>query len=71
MFTTSRNGWYWSPVQLGGTLSAPKEDLSPRFAACLAGAVLLNGSSKALDAVPTKAIDTAKDLINIFAPLIP
>jgi hypothetical protein len=71
MFTTSRNGWYWSPVQLGGTLSAPKEDLSPRFAACLAGAVLLNGSSKALDAVPTKAIDTAKDLINIFSPLIP
>lgn len=71
IFATSRNGWYWSPVQLGGTLSAPKEDLSPRLAACLAGAVLLNGSGKALDAVPAKAIDTAKDLMNIFAPFIP
>ena len=71
IFATSRNGWYWSPVQLGGTVSSPNEDLSPRLAACLAGAVLLNGSSKALDAVPAKAIDTAKDLINIFAPLIP
>jgi hypothetical protein len=71
IFATSRNGWYWSPVQLGGTLSAPKEDLSPRLTTCVAGAVLLNEGSKALDAVPTKAIDTAKDLINIFAPLIP
>jgi hypothetical protein len=71
IFATSRIGWYWSPVQLGGTLSAPKEDLSPRLATCVAGAVLLNEGSKALDAVPTKAIDTAKDLINIFAPIIP
>jgi hypothetical protein len=52
-------------------LSEPKEDLSPRLAACLASAVLINTADKALDAVPTKAIDTAKDLINIFAPLIP
>ena len=71
IFATSRNGWYWAPVQLGGTLSAPKEDLSRRLTACVAGAVLLNDGSKALDAVPTKAIDTAKELINIFAPLIP
>jgi hypothetical protein len=71
IFATSRNGWYWSPVQLGGTLSAPKEDLSPRLAACVAGAVLLNHSSKTLDSVPANLIDTAKDLINVFAPLIP
>jgi hypothetical protein len=71
VFPTSRNGWYWSPVQLGGTVSNPREDLSPRLAACVAGAVLLNSSSKTLDAVPANVIDTAKDLINIFAPLIP
>ena len=71
VFPTSRNGWYWSPVQLGGTLSNPREDLSPRLAACVAGAVLLNSSSKTLDAVPANVIDTAKDLINIFAPIIP
>jgi|GEM_PF-930662 len=71
IFATSRNGWYWSPVQLGGTLSAPKEDLSPRLTACVAGGVLLNESSKALDVVPTKAMDTAKDLINIITPFIP
>jgi hypothetical protein len=52
-------------------LSEPKEDLSPRLAACLASAVLINKADKALDAVPSTAIDTAKDLINIFAPLIP
>jgi hypothetical protein len=71
VFPTSRSGWYWSPVQLGGTVSNPREDLSPRLAACVAGAVLLNSSSKTLDAVPANVIDTAKDLINIFAPLIP
>lgn len=71
LFAATRDGWYWSPVQLSGTLSEPKEDLTPRLTAYLAGAVLLNKADKALDAVPTKAIDTAKDLINIFAPLIP
>jgi hypothetical protein len=71
IFATSRNGWYWSPVQLSGTLSDPKESLSPRLAACLASAVLINKADKALNAVPSTAIDTAKDLINIFAPLIP
>ena len=71
LFAATRNGWYWSPVQLSGTLSDPKENLSPRLAACLASAVLINKADKALDAVPTKAIDTAKELINIFAPLIP
>jgi hypothetical protein len=71
VFTTARNGWYWSPVQLGGTLSAPSEDLSSRLATSIAGAVLLKESGKAIDAVPSKAIDTAKDIINIFAPLFP
>jgi hypothetical protein len=71
VFTTARNGWYWSPVQLGGTLSAPSEDLSSRLATSIAGAVLLKESGKAMDAVPSNAIDTAKDLINIFAPLFP
>ena len=71
VFTTPRNGWYWTPVQLGGTLSAPTEDLSSRLATSIAGAVLLKESGKAIDAVPSTAIDTAKDLINIFAPLFP
>ena len=71
LFAATRNGWYWSPVQLSGTLSDPKENLSPRLAACLASAVLLNKADKALDAVPSTAIDTAKDLINIFTPLLP
>jgi hypothetical protein len=71
LFAATRNGWYWSPVQLSGTLSEPKEDLSPRLAACLAGAVLINKADKALNAVPSTAIDTAKDIINIFTPLLP
>lgn len=71
VFTTARNGWYWSPVQIGGTLSAPSEDLSSRLATSIAGTILLNESGKAIDAVPSTAIDTAKDLINIFAPLLP
>ncbi len=71
IFATSRNGWYWSPVQIGGTLSAPTEDLSLRLTACVAGAVLINHGTQTLDAVPAKAIDAAKDLINTFAPLIP
>ena len=71
LFAATRDGWYWSPVQLSGTLSDPKENLSPRLAACLAGAVLINKADKALDAVPSTAIDAAKDLINIFTPLLP
>ncbi len=71
VFATSRNGWYWSPVQIGGSVSNPKEDLSPRLAACVAGAVLLNESGKTLDAVPSTAIDAAKELINMFTPFLP
>jgi hypothetical protein len=71
VFATSRNGWYWSPVQIGGTVSNPKEDLSPRLAAYVAGAVLLNESGKTLDAVPSTAIDAAKELINMFTPFLP
>ncbi|MEI8293789.1 MAG: hypothetical protein WCG66_07330 [bacterium] len=71
IFASSRNGWYWSKVQLDGTLSNPKEDLSPRLAACVAGAVLFHNGSQALDAVPANAFDTAKDLIHLFTPLIP
>ncbi|MFM8831035.1 MAG: hypothetical protein ACKOHM_08530 [Spartobacteria bacterium] len=71
LFAATRNGWYWSPVQLSGTLSEPKEDLSPRLTACLAGAAILNQTGKALDAVPPTAIDATKDLLNIFTPLLP
>lgn len=71
LFAATRDGWYWSPVEITGTMSDPKEDLSPRLTACLAGAVLLNKADKALDAVPSTAIDAAKDVLKIFTPLLP
>ena len=71
VFTGARNGWYWSTVRLGGTLTAPEEDLSPRLTACMAGAAILNQSGKALETVPSTAIDTAKEILNILTPLLP
>lgn len=71
VFKTTRGDWNWSSVQLGGTLSQPTEDLSSRLTTSIAAGVLLNQSGKAIDALPSTAIDTAKDLINIFAPLLP
>lgn len=71
VFNKARGGWNWSSVQLGGTLSHPTEDLSSRLTTSIAAGVFLDQSSKAIEAVPSTAIDTAKDLINIFAPLVP
>lgn len=71
VFNTARNGWHWASVQLGGTLSNPSEDLSSRLATSIAAAILLKESGKAIDTVPSSAIDTAKDILNIFAPLLP
>ncbi len=62
LFTESKNGYLWTPVVLGGTLDAPTEDLSPRLAEALGGA-LIESVQPLLDTVPTKTRDAVGDTL--------
>jgi hypothetical protein len=63
LFTESNNGYLCTPVVLGGTLDAPTEDLSPRLAEALGGA-LIESVQPLLDTVPTKTRDTVGDTLD-------
>ena len=68
IFTSPRDGYFWTPVKLGGTLEMPREDLSTRLAPIIASSLLLKNAPKALEAVPAPAIDAIKDILDIFLP---
>lgn len=40
VFTTARDGYVWAPVQVSGTVDAPKEDLTPRLQQAAVGTVI-------------------------------
>lgn len=68
VFQNQKNGYYWTPVNLGGTLSMPTEDLSSRLAPYVFGRALINQGSKIIEKVPENAVDQVKDVINMFLP---
>ena len=68
IFTSPRDGYFWTPVKLGGTLEMPREDLSTRLAPIIASSLLLRNAPKALEAVPAPAIDAIKGMLDIFLP---
>lgn len=63
LFTESTNGYLWTPVVLGGTLDDPTEDLSPRLAEALGGA-LIESVQPLLETIPTKPRDAVGDTLN-------
>jgi hypothetical protein len=48
LFTSERDGWFWTPMILGGTFANPIENLSARLAPALAGRRLLDVGSEAI-----------------------
>jgi hypothetical protein len=69
VFQNQKNGYYWTPLNVGGSLRLPTEDLSPRLAPYVVGKVLLNQGSKIIEKVPANAVDQVKDVIDLFLPL--
>jgi hypothetical protein len=69
VFTVSENGYLWTPLQLGGTLQNPKEDLSARLAAAMKDEVIDQGR-KALEVLPGPAKKGAQGLLDALAPLL-
>ena len=68
VFTIQRDGYFWTPVKLGGTLEVPREDLSARMAPIIASSLLLKNAPQVLEAVPAPAIDAIKGMLDIFLP---
>lgn len=68
VFQNQKNGYYWTPLNVGGSLQMPNEDLSPRLAPYVVGKVLLNQGSKFIEKVPANAVDQVKDVIDMFLP---
>jgi hypothetical protein len=70
VFTLAGNGYLWTDVHVGGTLTRPKEDLSSRLAAAMKDEVIATGE-KALDVLPAPAKKGAREVLDILKPLIP
>ena len=63
VFKEPGNGYAWTPMELGGTLDKPTEDLSPRLAMA-AGSALLDSVMPAMNNVPDKTRESVNEAIN-------
>ena len=71
VFTHKRDGFCWTPLELGGTTTHPTENLTARLAASIAGGFLIKQGTGAAEVIPGTAIDAAKGVLDILSPLIP
>jgi len=70
LFTTARDGYVWTPVELSGLAAHPQEDLTARLAmAAVSGAADAVGDT--LDATREKVEEGTKKVIDVFSPLLP
>lgn len=63
LFRTEKDGYLWVPVRVGGTPSAPTEDLTTRVVAALA-MVPAAGAVEAATEMPGAAVEAAGSLLN-------
>jgi len=70
LFTTSRDGYVWTPVKLSGLAAHPQEDFTARLAA-LAVSGAAGAAGEVLDATVDKVQDGTKKVIDLFSPLLP
>jgi hypothetical protein len=70
VFVTSRDGYLWTTVKIGGTLQSPSEDLSSRLAQAMGEQVIETGVQMLQDA-PEKANDAVDKALEILSPLLP
>lgn len=69
VFTQSRNGYLWAPMQLSGPVAKPSEDLTPRLAAAAQGAVIDGVSNAVREGVKTGK-DAVKGALDLLLPLV-
>ena len=62
LFSHERDGYYWTPLKVGGTPSAPKEDLTTRIVAALAIAPAVGAAETAAE-VPGEAAEAVGGLL--------
>lgn len=62
VFTEARAGFVWTTMNVGGTIEAPAEDLSPRLAKAAV--------EETIEAVPETAIETSRDLLDTATSLL-
>lgn len=82
VFVEERDGFLWAPMQVAGTLSEPKEDLSGRLIAAAGAAImeelpagLLNGAQKILggeegEALSPDTIDQGRKMLEMLTPFL-
>lgn len=63
LFRSEREGYFWTPINVGGTLESPSEDLTPRVVAALA-AVPASGAVNSAIEIPGNAIEAAGTLLD-------
>lgn len=70
VFTTSRNGYVWTDLLVGGTLEKPTENLSARLAAAMGTEVIEKGAGL-IKETPAAAVDGVKGVMDILRPFVP
>lgn len=68
VFTRSANGYVWTEVRFGGTVSDPQEDLSARLMIA-AGEEAIQRGVETLQSVPSATREGVKGALDILAPL--
>jgi len=69
VFSQGGDGYFWTPVVLGGTVDAPTEDLSSRLAAAAGGAVI-ESVRPVLEAVPERARDAVGETLDTLFDIL-
>ena len=67
VFTESRGGYLWAPMRLIGPVNKPTDDLTPRLAAAVQGAVI-EGAQNAAGEVIKTGKDAVKGALDLLLP---
>jgi len=76
VFTNSRNGFLWAPLEITGTLDEPRENLSARLAGAAIDTLVKDAPRQAVDAAkkllinPSSTINAGKKLLDSLIPLL-
>jgi len=76
VFTNSKNGFLWTPLEITGTLDEPRENLSARLAGAAVESLVKDAPKQAIDAAkkllidPSSTIKAGKSLLDSLIPLL-
>lgn len=70
VFSTSRDGYLWAPLKLGGTVEKPTEDLTPRLVRAMGEEAIEQGTKLIKDPTGT-AVEGARSVLDMLRPLVP